>query len=76
MTIVRAQEGTSAQSFLTGSRIELRVTVGNVEGGTYTPDGSGAVSRTLQAKLRETVSVKDFGAVGDGSDETSKVQLA
>lgn len=26
MTIVRAQEGTSAQSFFTGSRIELRVT--------------------------------------------------
>lgn len=29
--------------------------------------GIGAVSRTVQAKLRDTVSVKDFGAVGDNS---------
>lgn len=28
--------------------------------------GTGAISRTLQSKLRDTVSVKDFGAVGDG----------
>jgi len=28
--------------------------------------GTGAVTRTAQAKMRETVSVKDFGAVGDG----------
>jgi hypothetical protein len=28
--------------------------------------GTGAVARTTQAKLRDIVSVKDFGAVGDG----------
>jgi len=28
--------------------------------------GAGAVARTVESKLRETVSVKDFGAVGDG----------
>lgn len=28
--------------------------------------GTGATARTVQAKLRDTVSVKDFGAVGDG----------
>ena len=33
---------------------------------TYTPAGTGAVSTTVQAKLRESVSVKDFGAVGNG----------
>ena len=32
----------------------------------YNPAGTGAVPTTVQAKLRETVSVKDFGAVGDG----------
>lgn len=32
----------------------------------YTPAGTGAVVGTVQAKLRESVSVKDFGAVGDG----------
>jgi hypothetical protein len=32
----------------------------------YTPAGIGAVTTTVQTKLRETVSVADFGAVGDG----------
>lgn len=31
--------------------------------------GTGAVSRWVQDKLRETVSVKDFGAVGDGTTD-------
>jgi len=39
--------------------------------------GSGAVTRTAQAKMRETVSVKDFGAVGDGvADDTAAIQAA
>lgn len=32
----------------------------------YTHAVSGGVSRTVESKLREVVSVKDFGAVGDG----------
>jgi len=32
----------------------------------YTPAGTGAVATTVQAVLRETVSVTRFGAVGDG----------
>lgn len=32
----------------------------------FIQSGTGAVSRTVQDRLRETISVKDFGAVGDG----------
>lgn len=39
--------------------------------------GAGAVERTLLEKGRETVSVKDFGAVGDGvADDTAAINAA
>jgi hypothetical protein len=43
----------------------------------YTPAGVDAVTTNVQAKLRESVSVKDFGAVGDGvADDTAAIEAA
>jgi hypothetical protein len=43
----------------------------------YDPAGTGAVQTTVQTKLREYVSVKDFGATGDGiTDDTAAIQAA
>jgi len=52
-------------------------TVGNDARLSFIAAGAGATSRTLQNKLRDTVSVKDFGAVGDGvADDTAAIQAA
>jgi hypothetical protein len=43
----------------------------------FLQSGTGATSRTTQAKLRDVVSVKDFGATGDGTtDDTAAIQAA
>jgi hypothetical protein len=43
----------------------------------FTQAGAGAVQRTAQAKMREVVSVKDFGAVGNGiANDTASIQAA
>ena len=44
---------------------------------TFLQSGTGATSRSVQSKLREMVSVLDFGAAGDGiQDDTAYIQAA
>ena len=42
----------------------------------FTQSGAGAIPRSVQNKLRETVSIKDFGAVGDGSNNDTAAFLS
>lgn len=43
----------------------------------FTQAGTGAVARTVDSKLKDVVSVKDFGAVGDGvADDRLAIEAA
>lgn len=70
--LVQDSKGSMVYNFPDGTGISP-----NASGIVYDPPGTGAVPTTVQAKLRETVSVKDFGATGDGTtDDTTAVQNA
>jgi parallel beta-helix repeat protein len=46
-------------------------------GGGFIQEGTGAVQRTVESKLQDVVSVKDFGAVGDGvTNDRAAIQAA
>lgn len=64
-----ARQGTTEKS-VTGAVLKAQLNL-------FQQTGVGAISRTLQSKGRDIVSVNDFGAVGDGvSDDTLAIQAA
>lgn len=70
--LVQDSKGSLVYSLASGTGISA-----NASGIVYDPAGTGAVPTTVQAKLREDVSVKDFGAVGDGvTDDTAAFAAA
>lgn len=58
--------GTAFQLYPLGSEPDVASNI------VYTPSGAGAVETTVQEKLRQALDIRDFGAVGDGSDESAK----
>lgn len=70
----RGNNGASTQSILT---VDSNGKLTADQGINFTQSGTGATERTVQTKLRETMSVKDFGAACDGStDDTAAWVLA
>jgi hypothetical protein len=68
--LVQDSKGSMVYNFPDGSGISP-----NASGIVYDPAGTGAVATTVQTKLRQYVSAKDFGVVGDGStDDTTAIQ--
>lgn len=90
LTVLRAQEGTTAKAYLAGDYLSLRLTKGALDGifATLAEDsgsgsighigtGTGATATTVQAKLRKILHVTDKGAVVDNTtDDTAAVIAA
>jgi hypothetical protein len=75
----------SSSNYLVGTVPDGSVTNAKVDGAAaiqstklaFIQAGTGATTRTVESKLRDVVSVKDFGAVGDGvTNDTAAIQAA
>lgn len=59
------------------SRFEPGTEGSSLIGQSYTPSFDDAVARTIRSRIEERVSVKDFGAVGDGvTDDRAAIEAA
>lgn len=70
--------GPTGATGATGSQGNTGATgASTLSGLTFTQTGAGAVGRSFDSKLKDTVSVKDFGALGDGANnDTTAIQAA
>jgi len=72
--LVQDSKGSMVYNFPDGTGISASLPASAV---TYDPPGAFAVPTNVEVKLSEYVSVKDFGAIGDGAvDDTSAINAA
>ena len=72
--LVQDSKGTMVYNFPDGTGVSVNLDSCSV---TYDPPFTGAVAYPVCEKLEQTVSVKDFGATGNGTtDDTAAIQLA
>ena len=72
-----AQSASLSANSLTGAvaAVNSAIATGGGFVSVFTPNGTGAVARSAVTRLKETVHLKDFGAVGDlVTDDTAAVQ--
>lgn len=69
-----AHTSTSVAADLAAGKIG--VMSGNSGAMDFLQAGTGAVARSVQSKLRDVVSITDFGAKGDGGDDTGAINAA
>lgn len=75
LTFTEAPPLNSAIEFIVGNAVTSLTTDPDVV--TYNQGGTGAQDRTLTSRLQDFVSIKDFGAVGDGVvDDTDALEAA
>jgi hypothetical protein len=75
ITFTEAPPLNAAMEFIIGNAVDNVSSDANLVN--YNQGGTGAQTRTVEAKLQDTVSVKDFGAVGDGVvDDAASIQKA